>query len=216
MNISRQTLTIAFFSTCALLVLAGCAGNQSVAPIEGRSLQQERPAAAARSPVAPKPVPVPAPLPGGPVVRAVPDVEPPAARAIPIPEGGASAVPLVPPDAMALPTPAPARAPAIAELLAKADQSSAQGRHDAARANLERAVKIAPRDAELWQRLARVSYAQGDWAQAKSLAERSNSFAAPASALASRNWTLIGNAELKLGNQSAAASAFARAGGATP
>lgn len=211
MNFSRQTLAIPALSLCVLFVLAGCAGHQAVAPIEGRSVQQERPAAAAPPPLAPKPAPTPRP--GSPVVRALPDVEPPAVRAIPIPDGSSSAAPLAP---SLLPAPGPARAPAIAELLAKADQSSAEGQHDAARANLERAVKIAPRDAELWQRLAMLSYAQGDWMQAKSLAERSNSFAAPGSALASRNWTLIGNAELKLGNQSAAASAFERSGGGAP
>lgn len=215
MNIHRQASAFPRFLWCGLLALAGCAGQQSVAPIEGRSVEQERPAAAA-PPSPAQPAPVPAPAPGGPVVRALPDVEAPAARAIPIPDAGTNAVPLAPPDALALPAPAPARAPAIAELLAKADRSSAQGEHDAARANLERAVKIAPRDAELWQKLAMVSYAQGDWAQAKSLAERSNSFAPPGSALASRNWTLIGNAELKLGNQPAAAAAFERSSDAAP
>ncbi|MGE3773559.1 MAG: tetratricopeptide repeat protein [Gammaproteobacteria bacterium] len=211
---NRRVSVFSHFFLCGLLVLAGCAGNQYVAPIEGRSVQQEK-AVAAVPPLA-KPTPVPAPQPGGPIVRALPDVEGPAARAIPIPEAGTSAAPLAPSDAMALPAPAPARAPAIAELLAKAERSSAQGQHDAARANLERAVKIAPRDAELWQKLAMLSYAQGDFAQAKSLAERSNSFAPRNSALASRNWTLIGNAELKLGNQSAAAAAFERSGAGAP
>lgn len=208
MNISRHASALASIHTCLLLVLAGCASNQAVAPIEGRNVKEERPVVAAPPPAAPSRAP--APTPGGPVVRALPDVEAPAARALPIPEAGRDAVPLAPP------APAAARAPAITELLAKADRSTAQGQHDVARANLERAVKIAPRDAELWQRLAMLSYAQGDWAQAKSLAERSNSFAVPGSALASRNWTLIGNAELKLGNQSAAASAFARSGSGTP
>ncbi len=215
MNMSRHVLAnIASF--CLLLALAGCASNRTMAPIEGRGMKQEIPTATSSAPSAPKPAVVPAPQPGGPVVRALPDVEAPGARMIPLPESGAGAVSLAPPGAIALPAPTPARAPAIAELLAKAEQSSAQGQYEAARANLERAVKIAPRDAELWQKLATVSYAQGDWAQAKSLAERSNSFASPGSALASRNWTLIGNAELKLGNQSGAAAAFERSGGAAP
>lgn len=198
---------------CVLLGLAACAGQQTAAPIEGRAIEAEVPAVR-QAPVLPRPAPVPAPAPGGPLVKALPDAESPGARAIPLPEAGAAAVPL-PPGSTQAPTRGE-RAPAINELLARADRSSAQGMHDAARANLERAVKIAPRDAELWQRLAMVSYAQGDWVQAKSLAERSNSFAAPGSAIAARNWTLIGNAELKLGNQSAAASAFERAGKAAP
>lgn len=211
MNTHRPSTAQAIFAF-VLLAVAGCASNSTIAPIEGRSVARETPVATPPRPT-PKPAPPPAVAPGSPVVRALPDVEPPGARAIPIPEAGA----LPAPDgAVVLPAPAPTRAPAIAELLARAEQSSAQGQHDAARASLERAVKIAPRDAELWQKLAMVSYAQGDWAQAKSLAERSNSFAAPGSALAARNWTLIGNAELKLGNQSAAASAFERSGGVMP
>jgi len=201
--------------TCLLaLALAGCAGNHTVAPIEARSVKPEAPVV--RAPPAPKPVapPAPAPAPGGPVVKALPDPESPALRAVPIPESGAGAIALPSPSDLPTTPPRGERAPAIAELLAKADQSSAVGQYDAARANLERAVKIAPRDAELWQRMAMVSYAQGDWPQAKALAERSNSFTAPGSALAARNWTLIGNAELKLGNQSAAAAAFERSSAA--
>ncbi len=197
----------------ALTLLGGCAGNQTTAPIEDR---RSKPEVVVRAPL---PVAKPAPLPvrkqGSPVANPLPDVESPAVRAIPIPAPGDGA-PLAPVD---LPPAAAARGtpvPAVAELLAKADQSSAQGQLDAARANLERAVKISPRDAELWQRLAMLSYTQEDWAQAKALAERSNSFAVANSVLAARNWTLIGNAELKLGNQSAAADAFDRAGGAAP
>jgi len=199
--------------TCLLaLALAGCAGNHTVAPIEARSVKPEAPIV--RAPPAPKPVVPPAPAPGGPVVKALPDPESPALRAVPIPESGTGAVALPAPSELPTTPPRGERAPAITELLAKADQSSAVGQYDAARANLERAVKIAPRDAELWQRMAMVSYAQGDWSQAKALAERSNSFTAPGSALAARNWTLIGNAELKLGNQSAAAAAFERSSAA--
>lgn len=191
----------------ALVLLTGCAGNQTIAPIEDR---RPEPKVTVRTPP-PAVKPAPAPKPGGPVVNPLPDVESPAVRAIPIPVpgDGAPLAPVdLPPAAAASGTPAPA----VAELLAKADQSSAQGQYDAARANLERAVKISPRNAELWQRLAMLSYTQEDWAQAKALAERSNSFTAADSVLAARNWTLIGNAELKLGNQSAAAAAFERAG----
>lgn len=196
----------------ALVLLTGCAGNQTIAPIEDRIAKPEVPVVRAPRPAPPKPAPAPAPGPGLPIVKPLPDVESPAVRAVPIPESGNG---VVQPSTLAPPV-SGERAPAVAGLIAKADQSSAQGQYEAARANLERAVKIAPRDAELWQRLAMVSYAQEDWTQAKALAERSNSFAAERSALAARNWTLIGNAELKLGNQSAAAVAFERAGGVTP
>ncbi len=214
---SMRCRAAASFFSCVLvpLILTGCVGTQTVAPIETRSVQWEKPAAP--PPVAPPAAPAPSPSRDTPIVRALPDTESPQARAIPIPEESAEAIPLPPAAGVTLPAvPGTERAPAVAELLAKADRSTALGEHDVARANLERAVKIAPRDAELWQRLAMLSYAQGDWAQAKALAERSNSFATPGSALATRNWTLIGNAELKLGNQSAAAAAFERSGATHP
>ena len=211
MNVCRVLLTHVPLLV-ALLAAAGCALYQPAAPIESRGETPASPATHLPPPL-PKPALAPPAKPGAPVIKPLPDVESPAVRAIPLPESGAA--PLSP-DAARENAPQAARAPAIAELIAKADRSSAQGQVEAARANLERAVKIAPRDAELWQRLAMLSYAQGDWAQARSLAERSNSFAAQGSPLAARNWTLIGNAELKLGNQSAAAAAFNRSGGGTP
>jgi len=198
-----------------LLLLAGCASNQAgMAPIEARHMKKPEPVVRPPLPVAPKPVP--RPQPNGVVVKPLEDAASPAREAIALPVPGES-VPL-PTDAPASPGQpgAAAMVPAIAELVAKADQASANGQHDAARANLERALKISPRDATLWHRLATVTYAQEDWAQAKTLAERSLSLAPPGSPLSARNWTLIGNAESKLGNQSAASAAFERAGVATP
>lgn len=200
-----------------LLGLGGCATQQGApAPIEERRVGAPQPTVPVPAVRAPTPAPRPAPLPEtGAVVRALPDDESPGARALALPAPG---------EVVPLPAPADAGAgqvggsfvPAVTELVARADEASAAGRHDAARASLERALKISPRDAALWHRLATVSYAQEDWAQAKSLAERSNSFAAAGSALLARNWMLIGNAETRLGNQSAAAEAFARAGAAAP
>jgi len=198
-----------------LLLLAGCASNQAgMAPIEARLMKQPDPVVRTPPTLAPKPAPQPQT--DGVVVKPLEDPASPARAAIALPVPG-EAVPL-PSDTvpMAGEPGAAAMAPAVAELVAKADQASAGGQHDAARANLERALKISPRDAVLWHRLATVSYAQEDWAQAKTLAERSNSLAPPGSPLGARNWMLIGNAESKLGNQSAASAAFDRAGTSAP
>jgi len=204
-----------FFALWAVLLLAGCASNQAVmAPIEARQMKKPEPVVRAPPPVAAKPVP--APQTNGVVVKPLEDAASPAEAAIALPVPG-EAMPL-PADTATLPGEpgAAPMVPAVAELVAKADQASASGQHDAARANLERALKISPRDATLWHRLATVSYAQEDWAQAKALAERSLSLAPAGSPLGARNWTLIGNAESKLGNQSAASAAFGRAGVSTP
>jgi len=198
-----------------LLLLAGCASNQpGMAPIEARQIRKPEAVVRVPPPVAAKPVP--APQANGVVVKPLEDAASPAEAAIALPVPG-EAMPL-PSDTAALPGElgAAPMVPAVPELVAKADQASASGQHDAARANLERALKISPRDATLWHRLATVSYAQEDWAQAKALAERSLSLAPAGSPLGARNWTLIGNAESKLGNQSAASAAFGRAGVSTP
>lgn len=193
-----------------LTLLAGCATSGRPAPIEARSPQASKPVPAT-APAKPVPVPTPPALPEtGAVVRPLPDGDSPASRALALPAPGeAVALPAGPGDGAGF-------VPAVAELVARAEEASAAGRHDAARASLERALKIAPRDPALWQRLASVSYSQEDWEQAKSLAERSNSLAPAGSPLVPRNWMLIGNAETRLGNQSAASAAFERAGAPAP
>ncbi len=88
------------------------------------------------------------------------------------------------------------RPAAVTTLLGAAEQAGKAGRRAEARAKLERGLEIAPRDGELWFRLAQLSAAEGDWKQAKSLAERASSLAASGSALAS--------ASAALGEQAAA------------
>src|SRR5213593_4506867 len=101
------------------------------------------------------------------------------------------------------PAPAPAPLPepaartenlAIAGLLDGARADAAAGRLANAAASLERALRIEPRNPRLWQELARVRLKQGDYAQAESVASRSNSFAANDNALRAENWRLIAQA----------------------
>jgi Flp pilus assembly protein TadD len=56
-------------------------------------------------------------------------------------------------------------------------QQAAAGDYAMATASLERALRINPRDAELWLELGRVKLAQGDRAQAESMARRALSLA---------------------------------------
>lgn len=79
---------------------------------------------------------------------------------------------------------------AVAKLLAKAERQEYQAHWEQAAALLERALRIKPRNARLWHRLAKIRLQQGRYAMAESLAQKSN-------ALAKDDETLKrGNAEL--------------------
>ncbi|MBF8268504.1 MAG: hypothetical protein HW386_213 [Gammaproteobacteria bacterium] len=88
--------------------------------------------------------------------------------------------------------PAPAATPpAIVALLDDAEQAEANGNPDAAAATLERALKIDPKNALLWNRLAGVHMRRGDSQQALTMARRSNTLAAGDYSLQMENWFLI-------------------------
>jgi tetratricopeptide (TPR) repeat protein len=81
--------------------------------------------------------------------------------------------------------------PVIVALLDDAEQAEVEGRPEAAAATLERALKIEPKNALLWNRLAGVRLRQGDWQQALEMARRSNALAAGDYELQTENWFLI-------------------------
>lgn len=83
---------------------------------------------------------------------------------------------------------------AIAGLVETARADAAAGRLPNAAASLERALRIEPRNPRLWQELARVRLRQGDYAQAESLAQRSNSWAGSDSGLRAENARIIDEA----------------------
>ncbi len=122
-------------------------------------------------------------------------VEEASAPSHPQPEGGAA--------------PAP-RGPVLA-LLDEAGAAERAGDLEGAAASVERALRIAPRDAVLWHRLARIRLAQGRWRQAESLARRSLALAPRARALAARNWRLIARARRARGDAAGAREAERRA-----
>ena len=105
--------------------------------------------------------------------------------------------------------PAP-RGPVLA-LLDEARAAERAGDLEGAAASVERALRIAPRDAVLWHRLARIRLAQGRWRQAESLARRSLALAPRARALAARNWRLIARARRARGDAAGAREAERRA-----
>jgi Tfp pilus assembly protein PilF len=89
---------------------------------------------------------------------------------------------------------------------ARAD--AAAGRLGTAAAQLERALRIEPRNPRLWQELARVRLKQADYAQAESTAARSNSWAGLDHALRAENWRLIAQAREARGDAEGARAAL--------
>ncbi len=101
--------------------------------------------------------------------------------------------------------------PAVSGLVARADSSLGLGDYDRAALQLERALRIEPRNAALWQRLARIRLAQGGYAQAIQLASKSNTLAAADAALRRNNWLIIAEAHERNGDLERARAARARA-----
>jgi len=82
------------------------------------------------------------------------------------------------PEQKVKPKPAPvddtAQAPAaVLSLMKRAEQQSRNGDHSSAIVSLERAIRIAPRYPETYYRLGEQYYFQGNYKQARSLAEKS-------------------------------------------
>ena len=117
--------------------------------------------------------PQPAPVESAPPAVAAPPVEQPA----PVPPGA--------------PSSSAKESVAVAGLMDSARTDAAAGRLAEAAATLERALRIEPRNPRLWQELARVRLQQGDFAQAESTAQRSNSWAGSDGALRAENARII-------------------------
>ncbi len=80
---------------------------------------------------------------------------------------------------------------AVSTLLAKVEIQESQAHWERAAALLERALRIEPRNAQLWHRLAKVRLQQGRYGMAESLAQKSNALAKDDEALKRRNAELI-------------------------
>lgn len=107
----------------------------------------------------------------------------------------------------------PGNAPtsAVARLHANASKQIAAKQYNAATSTLERALRIAPRNAELWHSLAIVRLQQRRWEMARNMAAKSNSLSAANRVLQAKNWRIIANSHQAQGNQPAARQAWQRA-----
>jgi predicted negative regulator of RcsB-dependent stress response len=115
----------------------------------------------------------------------------------------------------ALQTDAPPTQPsdntAVMALLNNAKNQSAVGRMDEASANLERALRIEPRNPVLWHELARIRLEQGQYRQAENMAAKSNMLAGTNRYQRAKNWRIIGEARSRRGDLQGAREAFEKA-----
>jgi predicted Zn-dependent protease len=107
--------------------------------------------------------------------------------------------------------PAPPANAAVVALLDTADQRARAGNLDNAAAVLERALRLEPQNPLLWHRLAAVRLQQGQFAQAASLAAKSNTLAGTNRQLQASNWDTIAQAKEHLGDAAAAQAAREKA-----
>lgn len=123
-------------------------------------------------------------------------------------EGSSPSGGLVPPLSAAEPHRGPE---AAASLARKARDEQRVGDYDAAAATLERALRLDPRNPDLWHQLAAIHLDQRHWRQAAEFATRSNSFAAADKSLQARNWRLIARVREMTGDPQGATHAYSQA-----
>jgi tetratricopeptide (TPR) repeat protein len=93
---------------------------------------------------------------------------------------------------------------AVSSLETQSEQLLAQGRTDQAFAMAERAIRIDPSNAKLWNLLARIQLGQGNYSQAEQLSRKSNYFAKNDKRLQAENWRIIAMALREKGHTSEA------------
>ena len=96
---------------------------------------------------------------------------------------------------------------AVHSLLEIARSDAAAGRFGNAAASMERAIRLDPRNARLWQELARLRLQQGEFVQAEHVALRSNALTRAEWALRVENWHIIAQARDARGDAEGARSA---------
>ncbi|MHB8745337.1 MAG: tetratricopeptide repeat protein [Gammaproteobacteria bacterium] len=176
-----------------VLTMTGCATTESPAPVEdiggGAAHRSEAPAAAATQADGVEVFPA----------QSAPLTQ----QSMPQPLEARPA-----PQAAAPPRP---QSPAVVALLDNADRQAGSGNLDSAAAALERALRIEPRNASLWQRLADIRLRQKQPDQAESLALKSNTLAVGDAATQAGNWRIIAKARRSRGDAAGAAQAENRA-----
>jgi tetratricopeptide (TPR) repeat protein len=96
-------------------------------------------------------------------------------------------------------------------LLDSAANHVGSGQLDNAAADLERALRIEPRNAAIWHDLGQIRLHQRQYDQAEAMASKSNALSGNNRSLQARNWRLIAVARRSQGDSAGADAADARA-----
>ncbi|WDP89357.1 MAG: tetratricopeptide repeat protein [Desulfobacter sp.] len=107
-----------------------------------------------------------------------------------LPQVGSTRPPAASPSA-----PRPARPAVVDAMISKAEQQLKQDRPEAAFRTLERALAVDGRDPLIWHLMAKARLNQGQYAQAKSLAGKSNTLAGDDGDLREKNRRIISQAK---------------------
>lgn len=100
---------------------------------------------------------------------------------------------------------------AVIALLDRADAYHRSGDSGNEAATIERALRIDPRNARLWSRLAAARLAQGQAGQAEQLALKSNGLSGGDRRLQAQNWALVARARWALNDSAGARTAERKA-----
>jgi hypothetical protein len=104
--------------------------------------------------------------------------------------------------------PEPVVASPVQALTDKARQQAADGHYEAAAGSLERALRITPKDPDLWYELAGIRLAQGEVDEAGDLAVKSRTLAIGQPGRQARSWRLLAKVHEQQGDLDAADQAF--------
>jgi cytochrome c-type biogenesis protein CcmH/NrfG len=106
-------------------------------------------------------------------------------------------------------TPVPEKVPSApaADLLNEAEQDIEAGNLNRAELQLERAMRMDPRNGQVWHLMARIRYEQGDYDQAVQFCLKSNTLAGDNPILKRQNWMLLEKAYTSLGEMTKAEEA---------
>jgi len=86
-----------------------------------------------------------------------------------------------------------------AELLSDAEQALERGDYNRAELQMERAMRVDPRNGQVWHLMARIRYGQGDYGQTVQFCLKSNTLANHDRNLMRQNWLLLEKAYTMLG-----------------
>ncbi|MBV0934201.1 tetratricopeptide repeat protein [Marinobacterium weihaiense] len=186
-----------YLITALTLAMTGCAGTSPYdykAPVEERGRTDAPRAPGTVVPAEPAPGVKVTPIETAPVIRA---------------QRGAEDTPAPVPQAPV--TVRQPQSPAVVALLDSARRDTGSGNLRTAQSRLERALRIAPRDPEVYFQLADVQRRQGQFLQAEQVALKGVSVASGQAGALRRLWLLVADIRAEAGNAAGARQARQKA-----